>query len=526
MNKANPSVDILDTTLRDGEQMRNVSYSPEEKLNIARYLLKNVGVRYLEIASARVSKGEEEASERILAWASANGYGKQVEILGFVDSFKSVEWIASRGGRVINLLAKGSLKHLVQQLKKRKEQHVAEIRETIAYAGKRGILCNLYLEDWSNGMLHSPEYVYYLIEQLHDAQVQRFMLPDTLGILYPNQVTRFLSDLLPRFPGIVFDFHAHNDYGMATANTLVAVETGIQCVHCTVNGMGERAGNAPLDEVVIGIHDFLHGKTGIDENNLYRASQMVEVYSGCRIAFNKPISGSNVFTQTAGIHADGDRKGDLYVSSLKPERFRRKRQYALGKLSGKSSLEYNLAKINADLTQDQKKLVLERIIELGDRKEAITDADLPYIIADVLETPHEKAFQLKSYVVVTSMGLLPLATIKMVFKDPKKKTGMELEESAQGDGGYDAFMNALKKICLKISFPLPKLTDYGVSIPTGGKTDALVQCSITWQDGDTRFLTKGVNSDQVLAAIEATEKMLNLMMMRRQTIKKTGGGRP
>jgi D-citramalate synthase len=522
MKKTMPSVEILDTTLRDGEQMRNVSYSPEEKMNIARYMLKNVGVRYLEIASARVSRGEEEASKRILDWASANGFERQVEILGFVDSFKSVDWIASRGGRMINLLAKGSLKHLEQQLKKRKEQHVSEIRDTIAYADKKGIGCNLYLEDWSNGMLHSPEYVYYLIEQLRDTPVHRFMLPDTLGILYPKQVTRFVSDLLPRFPGKIFDFHAHNDYGMATANTLAAVEAGIQCVHCTINGMGERAGNAPLDEVVIGIHDFLGGKTGIDELNLFRASQMVEVYSGCRIGFNKPISGSNVFTQTAGIHADGDRKGDLYISALRPERFRRQRQYALGKLSGKSSLEYNLVKINADLTPEQKKLVLERIIELGDRKEAITDADLPYIIADVLETPHEKAFQLKSYVVVTSMGLLPLATIKMAFKDPRKKTGAELEESAQGDGGYDAFMNALKKICQKIDFPLPRLVDYAVSIPAGGKTDALVQCSITWQDGDARFLTKGVNSDQVLAAIEATEKMLNLMMVRQQNSKKEG----
>ncbi len=513
-------VDILDTTLRDGEQMRNVAFSAEEKLNIARLLLETVGVHYLEIASARVSRGEEEAAERVLEWAVRNHYDDRVEILGFVDLTKSVDWIVSRGGKVINLLAKGSLKHLTKQLKKTKEEHVADIGETIAYAQTKNVSCNLYLEDWSNGMLHSKDYVYFLIDHLRHLPIQRFMLPDTLGILYPEQVSRFISELLLRFQDLCYDFHAHNDYGLATANTLAAVQAGVRCVHCTVNGMGERAGNASLDEVVIGIHDFLNGKTGIDEMQLYKASQMVEVYSGCKVSFNKPISGLNVFTQTAGIHADGDRKGNLYISLLKPERFDRKRQYALGKLSGKSSLDYNLSKIGVDLAPEQKNLVLERIIELGDRKEAITEADLPYIIGDVLETPPEKAFQLKSCVVVTSMGLLPMATVKIVYRDVKKEGTIELEESAQGDGGYDAFMNAIKKISQKIAFPLPKLLDYSVAIPMGGKTDALVQCSITWQDGDTRFITKGVNSDQVLAAIEATEKMLNLMVLRHKKLPK------
>jgi len=509
------TVDILDTTLRDGEQMRNVSYTPEEKLAIAKLLMEKVGVRYLEIASARVSRGEETAAEKVLQWARDNECADRIEILGFVDAAKSADWIADRGGQVMNLLAKGSLKHLVKQLKKTKEQHVADIRETIAHSMRRGVVCNVYLEDWSNGVLHSPDYVIYLIEHLHRESVKRFMLPDTLGILSPKQVLRFISELRVRFPELIFDFHAHNDYGLATANTLASVEAGIRCVHCTVNGMGERAGNAPLDEVVIGIHDFLGGQTGVNETQLDRASEMVEVYSGCRVAFNKPISGSNVFTQTAGIHADGDRKGNLYVSALRPERFKRKRQYALGKLSGKSSLEYNLDQIGTDLTPEQKKLVLERIIELGDRKEAITESDLPYIIADVLETPNEKAFQLKSCLVVTSMGLMPMATIKLAYNNPKSTQTQELEQSAQGDGGYDAFMNAVKAVCQKIAFPLPKLLDYSVSIPAGGKTDALVQCSITWQDGNARFLTKGVNSDQVLAAIEATEKMLNLMVLRK-----------
>ena len=184
----------------------------------------------------------------------------------------------------------------------------------------------------------------------------------------------------------------------------------------------------------------------------------------------------------------------------------------MGKLSGKSNLEYNLEEIDIELTQAQKKRVLERIIELGDRKETITAGDLPYIILDVLETPQEKTFKLELCNIVTSMELKPIAVVKLLYKDKRKDEEIQLEESAQGDGGYDAFMNAIRKIAKKINYPLPILLDYTVNIPPGGKTDALVQCTITWgwQTHKT-FITKGVNPDQVLAAIEATEKMLNII---------------
>jgi D-citramalate synthase len=516
MGNKEQRLEIMDTTLRDGEQMRNVSYSSEEKLSIAKILLEDVKVKYIEIASARVSKGEEEAATKIFKWAKNAGFIECVEILGFIDINKSVDWIAGLGGQAMNLLSKGSLKHLTGQLKKTKEQHVEDIKKTVEYASKKGVSCNIYFEDWSNGMISSRDYVYYLLDNLQDEPINRYMLPDTLGILYPPQITEFITDIITRYPNLHFDFHGHNDYGVAVANTLAAVAAGANCIHCTINGMGERAGNAPLDEVVIGIHDFLHLKTGINEKQLFKMSQTVEIFSGCRIAFNKPISGHNVFTQTAGIHADGDQKGDLYVSTLYPERFNRKRQYALGKLSGKSNLDYNLEKMGIELNPDQKKLVLEKIVQLGDKKAQITEAELPYIIADVLETPQEKTFRLLSCMVVTNMKLKPVATVKLIYKESKTQKEIEIEESSQGDGGYDAFMNVIRKIAQKISFKLPKLSDYSVTIPPGGKTDALVQCSITWEDNNQRFVTKGVNSDQIIAAIEATEKMLNLISLHKR----------
>ncbi len=505
-------LEIMDTTLRDGEQMKNVSYSPDEKMALAKTLIEEIKVNRIEITSAKVSAGEEEAVRKILKWANKNQYAQRVEILGFVDIKDSVDWIYRLGGKVLNILAKGSMKHLTTQLKKTKEQHIEEIKDTVAYAQKMNIHCNIWLEDWSNGMIHSPDYVYYFIDSLRKEKIDRFMLADTLGILYPSQVYRFLKEVMAKFPDIHFDFHAHNDYGLATANTISAVEAGIMGIHCTVNGMGERAGNAPLEEVVVSIKDFLEIDTGIVEKNLYSLSKTVEAFSAYRVAANKPICGENVFTQTAGIHADGDRKGNLYASRLLPERFNRRRQYSLGKLSGKSSLEYNLEEIGIKLTKKQKKHVLNKVIELGDKKEMITPADLPYIVSDVLDTPEEKIFQLKAYNILTSYLTKPIAVIQLSYQDVKNDKLIELEESAQGDGGYDAFMNAVRKVFQKINLDLPKLLDYVVTIPPGGKTDALVQCTITWGiDNHRHFITKGVNSDQVLAAIEATEKMMNII---------------
>jgi D-citramalate synthase len=198
-----------------------------------------------------------------------------------------------------------------------------------------------------------------------------------------------------------------------------------------------------------------------------------------------------------------------------PERFNRKRQYSLGKLSGKSNLDYNLEEIGIELTKEQKRSVLERVIELSDKKKTITSADLPYIISDILDTPGESIFKLKAYNILTSKSTRPVAIIKILYQDREKGKEIEIEENAHGDGGYDAFMNAMRKVFKKIGLTLPVLLDYVITIPPGGKTDALVQCSITWglQNNKQNIITKGVNSDQVLAAIEATEKMINIVAL-------------
>jgi len=186
----------MDTTLRDGEQTQGVSYSPLEKLHVAKLLLKDLKVDRIEVSSARVSLGEFEAIKQITDWARHNNLHGKVEVLGFVDGDISLNWINDAGGKVINLLCKGSLRHLEKQLKKTPERHVSEIKEILRKAEDRDMEVNLYLEDWSNGMIHSEEYVFFFIDSLKDENIKRFMLPDTLGILNPEQTFNFCKKIV------------------------------------------------------------------------------------------------------------------------------------------------------------------------------------------------------------------------------------------------------------------------------------------------------------------------------------------
>lgn len=508
MNAREHRLQILDTTLRDGEQTQGVSFSPEEKTNIAKALLELVRVDRIEVASARVSEGELTAVSNIIGWAAAQGLADRVEVLGFVDRGKSVDWIRQADGRVINLLAKGSEKHCRRQLGKTLDEHLGDVRREIDLALGRDLAVNLYLEDWSNGYRDGPDYVYAMVEALADAGVDHFMLPDTLGVMTPEAVFAAVSDMMRRFPGLRFDFHPHNDYGLATANVLAAARAGAAGVHCTVNCLGERAGNASLAEVAVGLRDHLGLDLRIDETHLERVSELVESFSGKRIADNAPIVGADVFTQTAGIHADGDRKGSLYHTRLSPERFARRRKYALGKLAGKASLAKNLERLDITLSEENQRKVLKRIVELGDCKRVITTDDLPFIIAEVLEGKDYDHVELIACNFSSSMDLESTASIRIRIDDDVHIA------AGSGNGGFDAFMNALSKVLKKVSILLPALIDYEVRIPKGGRTDALTECIITWQGTDGDMRTRGVHFNQVFAAINATLRLLNVLVHR------------
>lgn len=498
-------VEILDTTLRDGEQTSGVSFTDSEKLTIAQLLLEELKVDRVEVASARVSEGEFKGAKKILDWAAQNGYADRVEILGFIDKTISVDWIRDSGGKVLNLLCKGSRKHCEMQLGKTVDQHLADIAGTVTYAKEQGLIVNVYLEDWSNGMRTSPDYVDQMVEGLLKLPVKRIMLPDTLGILNHKEVGVFCGQMTAKYPTAHFDFHAHNDYDLSTANVYSAIEAGITGIHTTLNGLGERAGNVPLSSVIGIVKDHLKGEMSIDETKLYQVSKIVESFSGIRIPANKPLVGEFVFTQTSGIHADGDSKDNLYHNGLNPARFGRKYSYALGKMSGKSSIKKNLEELGIELSKEETKKITEKIIELGDKKESITKEDLPFIINDVLRSEKiEQHVIIKNYSLSVAQGLRSMATLCIEIG------GKTYEKTASGDGQYDAFVNSLKAIYDELGETLPRLVDYEVQIPPGGETDALVITTISWENGK-KFKTRGLDPDQTVAAIKATIKMLNVI---------------
>lgn len=499
-------IQLMDTTLRDGEQTQGVSFSPDEKLNIAKALLQSLRVDRIEVASARISEGEKQAVTHINQWADQEGFDGCIEVLGFVDHTLSVDWIVETGGKVINLLTKGSEKHCRDQLGKTLDQHVNDIHKTVKYALEKGLSVNVYLEDWSNGYHDNRDYVYALVDNLQSAGISHFMLPDTLGILSPDEIFDSLHNMCNRYPQLEFDFHPHNDYGLAIANVMSAVRAGVNSIHCTINCLGERAGNASLAQVTVVLRDKMNIELAIDESHLVRTSKMVENFSGKRVAANAPIIGADVFTQTAGIHADGDQKGDLYKSKLVPERFSRIHSYALGKMSGKASLKKNLELLELDLSEENQKKVLARIVKLGDSKQTITTDDLPFIIADVLESKNYQHIKLLNCSITSGFDLDSTVSIRVEVK------GEVHLASGSGNGGFDAFIDAINKVMKLHDYTLPTLLDYEVRIPKGGHTSALTECIITWNCNTSTRKTRGVHSNQVFSAILAALRIINIQL--------------
>lgn len=502
------NVEIMDTTLRDGEQTSGMSFSSSEKLAIAKLLLEELKVDRIEVASARVSDGEFTAVKNIAKWAKENDYLNKIEVLTFLDKGVSINWLSSSGAKVQNLLTKGSINHLKYQIKKTPKEHFNDVYNSVHDARELNIDTNVYLEDWSNGMRNSPDYVFEYLDFLSTLPIKRVLLPDTLGVLSPKETYNYLSVIINKYPNIHFDFHAHNDYDLSVSNVMESLKAGCHGLHLTINGMGERAGNAPMASVAAVVRDFLPDvKINLEEKKLYKVSALISAFTGFKIPANKPIVGENVFTQTAGIHADGDSKNNLYFNDLLPERFGRIREYALGKTSGKANIKKNLDRLGITLNDEDLKKVTNRVIELGDKKEKVTAEDLPYIISDVLNTSMQvKRVLINSYILKHTMGKDPSVYLELKIDDNiYKKTGV-------GDGQFDAFMNAVNEIYKDNNLKTPNLVNYLVTIPKGSNSDALCETIITWRDPSSEFTTRGLDSDQTVSAIKATEKMLNIII--------------
>ena len=502
---ADNRVIIFDTTLRDGEQALPQSLSMRQKLQIA-LALEELGVDVIEAGFPISSQGDFESVQTIaqtlkrsIPCGLSRAILKDVECAG--EALKVAEHF-----RIHTFIATSSI-HVKDKLRKSFDDVLAMGVAAVKCARQYTDDVEFSCEDAGRTPI---DQLCRMVEEAIEAGATTINIPDTVGYTVPMEFGGIISQILNRVPNIdkaVLSVHCHNDLGMATANSLTAVQMGARQIECCMNGLGERAGNAPLASVQAILKDQFNAQTDIDESRLNEVSRMVESYSGIPIPPNRPITGESVFTQVAGVHADGDNKANLYCNDLLPERFGRKREYALGKNSGKANILKNLEELGLELSPEQTRKVTERIIELGDKKELVTQEDLPYIVSDVLKhgAVGEKV-KLKSYFVNLAHGLKPMATLKIEIN------GKEYEESSSGDGQYDAFVRALRKIYkVTLGRKFPMLTNYAVTIPPGGRTDAFVQTVITWSYDEQVFRTRGLDADQTEAAIKATMKMLNLI---------------
>jgi D-citramalate synthase len=496
-------MEIMDTTLRDGEQTPGVNYTAEEKLVIAEAMLR-AGVDAVEVGSAGISSGEAQAVRRITEWARANGFAEKIEVLGFVDKTRSVDWIVENGGKVLNLLAKGSEHHCRVQLKKSLQEHLQDIEQVVEHGVKKGLTVNLYLEDWSQGMRNSPSYVASLVTGLSKLPLKRVMLCDTLGVLTPDEARTYVQRMCSSF-NLQFDFHAHNDYGLAVGNSLAALAAGARRVHVTINGLGERAGNTDLAPLIVAARD-LHGMaSNVNEKALGMLSDLVAGITGVEAAANAAITGRMSVIQGCGVHADGDKKGKLYQNKLDPSRFGRKRSYDLGKTAGMASIEHNCRELGIEITPEQQRALLTKVKELGDQKVTVTQADIILLLRDIF-TSKDNGVQLLDYQFTMRKGALPAVIIQL------QRNSEHFTARGEGDGQYDAFIKALRTVYAD----MPELVDYRIGISRKGTSGALTEAIITWRSDGRLFTTRAVNPDQLVAAMNATIRMLNYVEIKRE----------
>jgi (R)-citramalate synthase len=404
----------------------------------------------------------------------------------------------------MNLLAKGSEHHCRVQLKKSPQEHFKDITRTVRYAEQCGLSVNVYPEDWSQGMRNSQDYVMALTDCLSGLPVKRMMLADTLGVLAPEEAEAYVRLMTSRFT-IPFDFHGHNDYGLAVSNSLAALRAGAGRIHVTMNGLGERAGNTSLATLVVAARDLYGVTCNVNERALGMLSDLVAGISGVDPAANAPVVGRLSAIQGCGIHADGDKKGNLYQNKLDPARFGLTRSYDLGKTAGLASIEKNCLELGIEISQDQQRALLAKVKALGDQKVAVTQADIILLLNDILSAKGN-VLKLVDYEFVMRKGAAPAATLQL------RRNEEQFEAHAEGDGQYDAFINALCRV-----YPeMPDLVDYRIGISRRGTSEALAEATITWRSEGRLFSTRAVDPDQLIAAMNATMRMLNYVELKRE----------
>jgi len=478
------TVKILDTSLRDGEQTPGVSLTPEQKLQIAKQL-DILGVDYIEAGTAVISEGEQRGIKGIAK------EGLKAEISSFARLLKGdIDAAIECNVDTVNLVAPVSDAHIKKKLKTDRESLRNRTFEMVDYVKGHGLKVEISAEDASRadtGFLQS------FFSDLA-AVVDRLCFCDTVGILYPER-TKELFEMICNFNTPVA-VHCHNDFGLATVNSVAAVLAGAEVVHVTVNGLGERAGNASLEEVVTAL-ELLYGmKTNIVKSKLYETSRLVGNLTKVPVAQNKPLVGDNVFTHESGMHVHGTLADTTLYEPMDPGIVGRKRRFAFGKHTGTASVKMALEEQGIQADEEQMSEILAKVKELGDKGKLVTDADFQAVVDDVLRIERGEKIKLVDLSVVSGKNVYPTASIRLEID------GEDVVEAAVGVGPVDAAINALKKGIRGMEMADLRLEEYHVDAITGG-ADALVNVVVKMSRRDRTITASGVSEDIVLASLYA-----------------------
>jgi D-citramalate synthase len=478
---------ILDTTLRDGEQTPGVALTPEEKVRIAQ-ALDDLGVDIIEAGSVATSEGERKAIREI------SRLGLKAEVCTFARALKEDLNEAVRADvDSVHLVVPASDLHLKYRLRKSREDMKKIAGECIDYALSHGLGVEFSLEDATRA---SEDFVRELVELGIDHGANRICLCDTVGILTPDRARSFYA----RFAEIVkvpLAAHCHNDFGMATANAVAAVEGGASEVHVTVNGLGERGGNAALEEVAAALVYLCGKKLGIRMKKLYSVSKLVESLVGVPVPPTKPLVGENAFAHEAGIHVHGILRNPRTYEPIRPEDVGQKRRIVFGKHIGSHAIEAELRRLGFRFTKEHVMEIFKQVKWLGDQGKAVTDDELRAIIDAVMGRKFEEAIKLEELTVISGNKITPTSSVKVKFMD------REFTESGTGVGPVDAAMNAIRKVVEGVSDI--RLLEYHVDSISGG-TDAVVDVTVKLTDGKRIVTARGISGDIIMASVQA---MLN-----------------
>jgi D-citramalate synthase len=486
-------VRIFDTTLRDGEQTPGVSLIPENKLRIAQRL-DELGVDVIEAGFAAVSEGEMEAVKLIAQ------QGLRAEVCSAArGTHGDIDAVAKSGADSIHLIIPVSDLHIEFKLKKTREQVLQITRDTVKYAKDQGLIVELSAEDATRA---DVEYLKTFFKTGIEAGADRVVACDTVGVLTPERSYELFSDLRKSLDVPVVSVHCHNDFGMAVANTIAALRAGANQFHATINGLGERAGNASLEEIVVSLMSLYKLKLGIKTELLYGISQLVSRLTGIVVQPNKAIVGENAFTHESGIHTQGMLAHPSTYEPIKPELVGGTRRLAPGKHAGSAGLKAALAEMGLAPSEEQLKEIFLRVKSAGDKGKTVTDADLLAIAESVLGLSAVKPIQLQEITVVSGNTVTPTASVRL------KLNGKEVSSAAIGVGPVDAAINAVKKAIAEVE-PI-HLEQYNVKAITGG-TDAMVEVMVRMRKGDRTATAMGVREDIVMASMDAVLGCMNVL---------------